>query len=1504
MRNNPYIKTNAIIMLSKHTINSFATLMLLLPAVSTFSQDADPDVVKPVPYTGSTGNFVRTWSANAPITDPNVLVGRPLHDVKQSTVYYDGLGRPLQTVARQGSLISGSTPVDLVNPVVYDEFGRETRKYLPFAANSTGGNASVTDGLFKLNPFDQQKYFYSDNNTNSPVKSQGETFYYGKTEFEPSPLNRVDRTYAPGNSWVNQGKGVKMKYYLNTATDSVRIWNVTDGATGGFSTYASSGMYAAGLLYKNITVDEKDNQVIEFKDKNDKVILKKVQFTATADDGTGKGHTGWLCTYYIYNDVGNLSCVIQPLGVQLIAATWDLTDATILFEQCFRYEYDSRNRMIMKKMPGAAEVYMVYDARDRLVMTQDANLRSANTWMVTLYDNLNRPVQTGKLLNTYNNKTFIQHLTDATVSTAYPFDASSTPATTYWEYLTKTGYDIYTTIPAASSLTSTFDNSFSSNFFSTYNASPDYAQALTASTQTKGLVTWTEAKVLNTSAYLYTVNIYDDKGRLIQVKSKNVTGGADVTTTQYNWSSQPLIIVQRQINSAISQTNTIVTKMSYDDLGRLVKTEKKVGNSSVNSNALPSTYTTVAQNEYDALGQLKKKRIGNKPGAVAGTGLANFDYEYNIRGWLLSVNKEYISNNINNDQYFAMQLGYDKNGYTSFANKQYNGNIGGMIWKSEGDQQKRKYDFTYDAVNRLTGADFNQSTGGTTFDKSALMDFSVNNLTYDANGNIVTMWQQGWKVGGSNYIDKLNYHYYLNSNRLLNVIDSVNDAQTKMGDFRTSTLHPYSGNKTDLTVDYIYDANGNMVKDLNKDMVSYTGGDGIVYNHLNLPQTITVEKSATSNKGTITYTYDAAGNKLKKVTTETNATVTYNGSSYTTDITTTTTYLGGLVYENKSYSYPSLSALQYSDVLQFIAHEEGRIRFVKATTATCTVMPDRLIYDYFIKDHLGNTRMVLTEQNEPICYPTLSFEGAVGSQEMKSQDDTWENKTGQSINVNTARTPRPGGFGTTGTNGSYVQLVRKSTGAIGAAKLLKVMTGDRIHTSVDYYYTVANANNNGASGITSLVANFISAMGGSAAVPGVLKDGATTITSALSSNSVLSGLLNTPNNTSGSNQAPKAYLNIIFFDEQFKFDPVASTVVPVAYTPNAKGTIDRMATNAITAKRSGYVYVYFSNESDEFVYFDNFMLTHEAGPIMEETHYYPFGLTMAGISSKALNFGEPENKKKYNGIEKEDGLGIEMYDAQLRELDPQIGRWWEIDPKVEDMVMWSPYASNYDNPIRYSDPLGDEGQTCCKELWKDIKDAVVETGKSLYDGAVTVAREVNTTINPLTPVVELVTGKSAESDFQEDKSRAVSGVQTAMTFFPVGRVEQVATKVTQRAVVSLDNNALIKAVEGGGKDAVKKAIGSDKPIVSITAAKEFLAKGDKQQLKSFMTEIGATISKNGASTSQVQGLQASAASLGRKLGTNDASIVGGAINNNASVLTNDKRLINFLQAFGVPFKTY
>jgi hypothetical protein len=132
----------------------------------------------------------------------------------------------------------------------------------------------------------------------------------------------------------------------------------------------------------------------------------------------------------------------------------------------------------------------------------------------------------------------------------------------------------------------------------------------------------------------------------------------------------------------------------------------------------------------------------------------------------------------------------------------------------------------------LTGADFKQYNGG--FVTDAVVDFSVSNLTYDANGNILTQTQNGLRLNGNKVIDQLKYHYHNSSvsNKLMNVLDDKNDPQTKLGDFRSSQKYMTDlGNvKTNQAIDYDYDANGNLIFDKNKDITSIT------YNHLNLPQ--------------------------------------------------------------------------------------------------------------------------------------------------------------------------------------------------------------------------------------------------------------------------------------------------------------------------------------------------------------------------------------------------------------------------------------------------------------------------------------------------------------------------------------------------------------------------------------------------------------------------------------------------------------------------------------------
>jgi RHS repeat-associated protein len=1173
-------------------------------AVSIVSTTADMNYIK-VRALLKAGVMDSTSAAN--LTSP--------YDLSQTMQYLDGLGRVIQTVAMQQSPLQN----DLVTFNEYDNYGREISKYLPFVD-------TPNNGLFKYSGASDQ---YNFNSTQFP----SEQYYYSLISFEPSPMNRVSVTYAPGTNWVGSSRGVTAQYLVNQGSDSVRNWNIAY-PIGSIPT--SSTTYAAGTLYKSISTDEGGHQVVEYKDLQGRMMLKKVQISASP----GTAHVGWLCTYYVYDDLGFLRFVIPPQAVVLISSSWSIS-ASISFELCFRFEYDAHGHTIIKKIPGAGESWMVYDMRDRIVMNQDSNLRAFQKWLFTKYDVENRPDSSGLITDPtyYNNLTYYD--TTAFKSAYFPQVNSYTN-----ELLTQTYYDDYSWVSGTgASIGSTMatNNSNNSNYFyTTYNGSPAYAVAMTPFYINRGLTTGSMKKVIGTtSQYLYSASFFDDRARVIQTQEVNFTGAIDTVSLQFDFSGKPLRnLLGHKKNGNTVQSHVVVAKMDYDQGLRLRHIWKNIDNA--------ATDQLIDSIQYDELGHLRVKYIGNNVDSVI--------YDYNVRDWIIGINRSFVAGTANH--FFGMELGYDKSSSiapgNTYLTPEYNGNIEGVSWKSFGDGINRKYDFSYDYANRLTGAAFLQNTSGTAWDKNYL-DFSVGGLTYDANSNIVTMNQRGFTVGGSSAVDSLTYSY-LNtngSNKLMGVIDVANNPNSLLGDFHYNPA-------TKQSTDYTYDGNGNLLTDNNKAI------DKIIYNYLNLPQLVHLNA-----KGNIAYTYDAVGTRLAKIIMDS-----------TSKHSITRTYIGPLVYQQTD---TITSPGGGNDTLQFIGNEEGRTRWAyhKYMTGATAF---KFEYDFFERDHLANTRMVLTQQKDTAQY-LASMEAAYRATEVQLFS-----------NITSTCYPRasvsgyPDDLTYTNPNDSVSKVDYNGTSGqkTGPSLLLKVMSGDTVKFGVQSYYNSGSGSTNNSSFndvLNTLAAVLVSTTGGDHGTVANLTASGSTVYSGLSS--FLSA--NDPAPTG----YPKAYLNWIFLDDQFNYASSLSGSVQAASSTYPSAHLNTVAPGSqLILTKNGYLYIWVSNETQGWdVFFDNLSIQHRQGPLLEENHYYPFGLAMQGICDKAVKSNYFENKYRYNGKEiqnKEfsDGTGLEWADYGARMFDDQLGRFFTLDNASLNYMSFSPYMYGANNPLRFMDIQG------------------------------------------------------------------------------------------------------------------------------------------------------------------------------------------------------------------------
>jgi RHS repeat-associated protein len=331
----------------------------------------------------------------------------------------------------------------------------------------------------------------------------------------------------------------------------------------------------------------------------------------------------------------------------------------------------------------------------------------------------------------------------------------------------------------------------------------------------------------------------------------------------------------------------------------------------------------MALNAYDNLGQLIGKKVGGT--STAGTGcFQNVDYSYNVRGWLTGINDiAALTKGSDPKDLFAFKINYN-NPEGGVADALYNGNISETYWLTANDEIPRMYSYTYDGLNRLTDAVFQNA------EENAVNNYFGERITgYDKNGNITGLERYGMNPLNNEpiQIDDMDYTYDLLNPNQLNAVDDDSDKSVGFKDVTN-------------TVDYVYDANGNMVKDFNKGIGTSTStADGIIYNHLNLPHKVTF-----ANGDKIDYFYQADGVKIQKVVTQ--------GTTVTT-----TDYIDGMQYTN--------------NVLDFVPTAEG---YVKNTVVNGT---NTFSYVFNYTDHLGNVRLsyakspanVLTIMEEDNYYP-------------------------------------------------------------------------------------------------------------------------------------------------------------------------------------------------------------------------------------------------------------------------------------------------------------------------------------------------------------------------------------------------------------------------------------------------------------------------------------------------------------------------------------------------------
>ena len=515
------------------------------------------------------------------------------------------------------------------------------------------------------------------------------------------------------------------------------------------------------------------------------------------------------------------------------------------------YRYDYLDRLVYKKLPGCAPSYLVYDAAHRLVFSQDGCQRNDSLWSFFVYDVYGRVVVEGECSNSD------KHVRTAGETVVLGTLMEGDTGLAYSGY--QSSFDLVDPCVYVVNYYDTYDFR-TRNGFSAYN----FPEGTVSAT---GNLTGSILCTHGSSGFIYSADYYDSNKRIVKSLSSRVNGGMDTYATEYSFQGSPLSVLHTHTDSSGYSLTERYT-YTYDHSSRLTRVSHQYDNN-------PSVL--LVEHTYDELGRLQTDKLDN--------GIYATDYAYNIRNWLTGIEGGKFSQSL----HYTDGLGVPC----------YNGNISSMTWKSGAGATPRGYKFSYDRLGRLTDAEYGEGPSLSVNTNR----FNEQVTGYDKMGNILGLKRYGQtSATGYDVIDDLSLSYA--GNRLKKVADRSGTSAFNNGfEFKDGI---------DLPAEYEYDENGNLTKDLNKNITA------IQYNCLNLPGRVMF-----ANGNSISYLYDAAGRKLRTVH-------VLEGDSVTTD------YCGNVVYEN--------------GVPQILLTEVG---YVSLTDGK---------YHYYLKDHQGNNRVVVDEE--------------------------------------------------------------------------------------------------------------------------------------------------------------------------------------------------------------------------------------------------------------------------------------------------------------------------------------------------------------------------------------------------------------------------------------------------------------------------------------------------------------------------------------------------------------